>query len=90
VLYAEELIGPDTVDTMPPATIDSFRDHGRVRPSIEEDLAEAEDVFRRLSEAGIDLNAATEKLQTDGVRLFAESFDVLMKSLDSKRQSFVG
>lgn len=88
VLYAEELIGPDTVDTMPPATIDSFKDHGQVRPSLEEGLAEAEEVFRCLREAGIDLNAATEKLQEDGVKLFAESFETLMKSLDSKRQSF--
>ena len=87
VLYAEELIGPDTVDTMPPATIDAFRDHGRVRASLEECLEEAEGVFRRLANLGIDMNAATEKLQVDGVKLFADSFDTLMKSLAAKRES---
>ncbi|MCI0421096.1 MAG: transaldolase [Acidobacteria bacterium] len=86
VLYAEELIGPDTVDTMPPATIDAFREHGRVRASLEEGLAEAKDVFGRLAGACVDMDAATEKLQVDGVKLFADSFDTLMKSLDSKRQ----
>ena len=87
VLYAEELIGPDTVDTMPPATIDAFRDHGRVRVSLEEGLEKADDVFRSLADLGIDMAAATEKLQVDGVKLFADSFDTLMKSLASKRES---
>ncbi len=87
VLYAEELIGPDTVDTMPPATIDAFRDHGQVRASLGEGFEEAEGVFRRLANLGIDMNAAAEKLQVDGVKLFADSFDTLMKSLASKRES---
>jgi transaldolase len=87
VLYVEELIGPDTVDTMPPATIDAFRDHGRVRTSLEERLEEANGIFRDLADLGIDLAAATEKLQLDGVKLFADSFDTLMKSLTSKRES---
>ena len=86
-MYAEELIGRDTVDTMPPATIDAFRDHGQVRASLDEGLDEAESVFRRLANLGIDMNAATEKLQVDGVKLFADSFDTLMKSLVSKRES---
>ncbi|MSO23962.1 MAG: transaldolase [Acidobacteria bacterium] len=88
VLYAEELIGSDTVDTMPPATINAFRDHGQVRASLEEGLEKAEGVFRRIANLGIDINAATEKLQVDGVTLFSDSFDTLMKSLDSKRKSF--
>jgi transaldolase len=87
VLYAEELIGADTVDTMPPATIDAFRDHGQIRASLEAGLEEAAEVFRRLANLGIDMNAATEKLQVDGVKLFADSFDTLMKSLASKRES---
>ena len=87
VLYAEELIGSDTVDTMPPATIDAFRDHGQVRASLEAGLEEAESVFRRLANLGIDMDAATEKLQVDGVKLFADSFDTLMKSLASKREA---
>lgn len=87
VLYAEELIGPDTVDTMPPATIDAFRDHGQVRISIDQGLTEAESILQRLAHHGVDMNAATEKLQVDGVKLFADSFDTLMKSLASKRKS---
>ena len=87
VLYAEELIGADTVDTMPPATIDAFRDHGQVRFSIDRGLEDAEGVLRRLAAVGIDMNAATEKLQLDGVKLFADSFDTLMQSLVSKRES---
>jgi transaldolase len=87
VLYAEELIGADTVDTMPPGTIDAFRDHGQVRATLDTGLEEAEGVFRRLAAVGIDMNAATEKLQVDGVKLFADSFDTLMKSLASKRGS---
>ncbi len=86
VLYAEELIGPDTVDTMPPATIDAFRDHGRVRASLEESLPEAKAIFSRLAAVGIDTGASTEKLQVDGVKLFADSFDTLMKALAAKRQ----
>jgi len=87
VLYAEELIGADTVDTMPPATMDAFRDHGQIRASLEAGLGEAAEVFQRLAAVGIDMNAATEKLQVDGVKLFADSFDTLMKSLASKRES---
>ncbi|MEW5975022.1 MAG: transaldolase [Acidobacteriota bacterium] len=87
VLYAEELVGPDTVDTMPPATITAFRDHGKVRLSLEENLDDAEQVFAQLAEVGIDMKAVTGKLQDDGVRLFAESFDVLMKSLSEKRET---
>jgi len=87
VLYAEELIGADTVDTMPPATIDAFRDHGQIRSSLEAGLEEAAEVFQRLAAVGIDMNAATEKLQVDGVKLFADSFDTLMKSLASKRET---
>jgi transaldolase len=87
VLYVEELIGADTVDTMPPATIEAFRDHGRVRPSLEEDLKAAEGLFQSLAKYRIDMGAATEKLQVDGVKLFADSFDTLMKALASKRES---
>ena len=87
VLYAEELIGADTVDTMPPATIEAFRDHGQIRASLEAGLEEAAEVFRRLAAVGIDMNASTEKLQVDGVKLFADSFDMLIKSLASKRES---
>jgi len=85
VLYAEELVGPDTVDTMPPATIVAFRDHGVVRPSLEENVEESKRVLNRLPQAGIDLGKITQKLQDDGVKLFADSFDTLMESISKKK-----
>ncbi|PYV44316.1 MAG: transaldolase [Acidobacteria bacterium] len=84
VLYVEELIGPDTVDTMPPATIDAFRDHGRVRPSLEENLEESRQVFSKLAKLGINMDDVTNKLQNDGVKLFADSFDTLIDSITAK------
>jgi transaldolase len=86
VLYVEELIGPDTVDTMPPATIDAFRDHGVVRPSLEENLEEAKQIFVRLAHLGINMDEVALKLQNDGVKLFADSFDTLMESISAKRR----
>jgi transaldolase len=85
VLYAEELIGPDTVDTMPPPTIAAFRDHGVVRPSLEENVEESRRVLDRLPQAGINLDEITQKLQDDGVKLFADSFDTLMESISKKK-----
>jgi transaldolase len=85
VLYAEELIGPDTVDTMPPATIVAFRDHGVVRPSLEENAEESGGILDRLTMVGINLGAITQKLQDDGVKLFADSFDTLMESISKKK-----
>jgi transaldolase len=89
VMYVEELIGPDTVNTMPPATIEAFRDHGKVAPTLQQGLAEAEALFRKLAEAGIDLPATTRQLQVDGVRLFAESFDKLTEASERKRQALL-
>jgi transaldolase len=86
VLYVEELIGPDTVDTMPPATIDAFRDHGLVRPSLEENLEEAKQIFVRLAQLGINMDEVALKLQNDGVKLFADSFDTLLESISAKRR----
>ncbi|MFQ5610736.1 MAG: bifunctional transaldolase/phosoglucose isomerase [Anaerolineae bacterium] len=84
VLYVEELIGPDTVNTIPPATLNAFRDHGVPRYSLA-DLDEAPAVLGHLAETGIDLDAATEQLQVDGVKAFADSFDQLLAALDRKR-----
>jgi transaldolase len=89
VMYVEELIGPDTVNTLPPATIEAFRDHGKVALTIEKDLEAARETFRRLAEAGIDLDAVTLKLQQDGVRLFAESYDQLIAAVERKRQALL-
>ncbi|MCY3763497.1 MAG: transaldolase, partial [Gemmatimonadetes bacterium] len=87
VLYVETLIGPDTVNTMPLATLSAFRDHGVVRSTLEEDLGDARQTFIQLGELGIDMNAVTLKLQEDGVKLFADAFDRLLASIRNKRQA---
>jgi transaldolase / glucose-6-phosphate isomerase len=81
VLYVEELIGPNTVNTMPPATLEAFRHHGRPRASLEEDLEEARDTMEVLAQVGISMHEVTEKLLDEGVRLFAEPFDKLLDTL---------
>jgi len=78
VLYVEELIGADTVDTIPPATFDAFRDHGKLRPSLTEDVAGAARHMENLAKAGISMKEVTEQLVNDGVRLFAEAFKTLL------------
>ena len=84
VLYVEELIGPDTVNTIPPATWEAFRDHGRVRPTLESDLDAAHDTLETLARVGISLTEVTDTLLVEAVRLFAEPFDKLLNSLDKK------
>jgi len=86
VLYAEELIGPDTVDTMPPATIDAFRDHGRVRNSLTEDVPAAQKTMEDLAKAGISIKEVTDKLTDDGVKLFADAFDKLLAAVAKNTQ----
>ena len=91
VLYVENLIGPETVNTLPPETMDVFRDHGRVPgATVKEGLAEAEAALAQLPRVGVDLGAITEKLQQDGVASFAASFDQLMAALEKKRQTMIG
>lgn len=85
VRYVEELIGPNTVNTMPPATMDAFRDHGRVRPSLEERLDEAAGVLDKLDLAGISLNDLTARLLEDGVTQFVEATDKLLEAIAKKR-----
>jgi transaldolase len=82
VMYVEELIGPDTVDTMPPATIDAFRDHGRVRPSLTEDVPGAQKTMDDLAKAGISMKEVTDKLTVDGVKLFSDAFDKLLAAVE--------
>jgi len=81
VLYVEELIGEDTVNTMPPATVDAFRDHGKLRKSLEEDVESASKTMQTLERAGLSMEEITDKLLEDGVRLFAESFDKLLAAV---------
>jgi transaldolase/glucose-6-phosphate isomerase len=90
VLYVEELIGPDTVNTMPPATMDAFREHGRLRPSLEEGADEAKAVMNALPSAGISIDAVTGKLVEDGVRLFADAADQLYAAVQKKRRTVLG
>ena len=78
VLYVEELIGADTVDTIPPATFDAFRDHGKLRASLAENVDEAAKTMANLEKAGISMKEATEKLVVDGVKLFADAFHSLL------------
>jgi transaldolase/glucose-6-phosphate isomerase len=81
VLYVEELIGRDTVNTIPPATLDAFREHGRLRPSLTEDLESARRVMGTLESAGISMAKVTERLLAEGVTLFADAFDKLLAAV---------
>lgn len=85
-LYVDELIGPDTVNTIPPATLDSFMDHGRVAETLTKDWEEAREQIAKLAELGIDLQAVTQQLQEDGVVAFAKPFDALLQSIAEKRE----
>ncbi|MGA9305503.1 MAG: transaldolase [Candidatus Sulfotelmatobacter sp.] len=86
VMYVEELIGPDTVDTMPPATIDAFRDHGKLRNSLTEDVPGAQSVMDNLAKAGISIKEVTTKLTDDGVKLFADAFHKLLAAVEKSTQ----
>ncbi|MGY4473180.1 bifunctional transaldolase/phosoglucose isomerase [Bradyrhizobium sp. USDA 3364] len=90
VLYVEELIGPDTVNTVPPATLDAFRDHGKVRDSLEENVEDARRVLEELEKSGISLDAITEELVKDGVKLFADAADKLYGAVAHKRATSLG
>lgn len=87
VLYVEELIGPDTVDTIPPATLDAFRDHGKPRQSLTEDLASAHRTMETAAKLGISMKDVTDKLTDDGVRLFSEAFDKLLAAVEKSSKS---
>jgi transaldolase / glucose-6-phosphate isomerase len=82
VLYVEELIGQDTVNTIPPATLDAFRDHGHPRPSLTEDVESANRTMETLAKLEISMKEVTDKLTDDGVRLFAEAFEKLLGAVE--------
>ena len=90
VVYVEELIGPDTVNTVPAATFEAFRDHGRPRASLEEHLEEALDTMEVLEEVGISMQEVTDKLLNEAVKLFEEAFDKLLSAVEKKRQALLG
>jgi transaldolase/glucose-6-phosphate isomerase len=85
VLYIEELVGPDTVNTIPPATFDAFRDHGRPRASLLEDVDAASDTMAALADAGISMKEVTDRLLQEGLEAFSEAFEKLLKAVE--RQS---
>ncbi len=90
VLYVEALIGPSTINTLPIETIDAFRDHGRARPTLEEDPDGARRTLEDLAEAGIHLGAVTRQVLEEGVQKFAEPFEKLLRSIESGRQGLGG
>lgn len=88
-IYVDELIGPDTVNTLPPATLEAFRDHGKPALSVTKNVDEAEAHFKAFEAVGVDLDELTDKLQTDGVAAFAKSFEELLEALKKKRSSIL-
>ncbi len=88
VRYIEELIGPDTVNTIPPKTLNAFRQHGRVRgATICEGVEAAEEQLRLLSSLGIDLNSIAQRLQIDGIALFAKAYDQVLAAIENKAKT---
>ena len=89
VMYVEELIGPETVNTMPKETIEAFQDHGEVALTLEQDLDEARRLFEQLAEAGIDYDDVTDTLEREGVQKFIDSFTELLEGIETKRSQLV-
>jgi transaldolase len=88
-LYVDALIGPDTVDTLPPQTIAAFMDHGTLARTIDANLDEAHEVMRRLAVVGIDMDQVTEQLEIEGVQSFSDSFTKLRESIAGKRDALL-
>ena len=86
ILYVQEMIGPDTVNTIPPATFDAFRDHGQPHETLTEGVDEAKQVMQDFAAAGISIDAITDKLTDDGVRLFEEAFDKLLAAVEKNSE----
>ncbi|MBZ5704127.1 MAG: transaldolase [Acidobacteriia bacterium] len=86
ILYVEHLIGQDTVNTLPPATVDAFRDHGRAHATLTEDLESADQIMNTVARLGISMDEVTDKLTDDGVKLFADAFDKLLEAVKKSMQ----
>jgi transaldolase len=84
VMYPENLVGPETVDTMPKSTIQAVMDHAEIRPTLEEDVEEAEELLKRLREAGLDYEDVTDVLEQEGIQKFANPFHELLEEIESK------
>ena len=89
IKYVEELIAPDSINTMPETTMTAFKDHGRATITIRQHLDEAKGLLRRLNSHGIDMDQVTDQLETEGVKLFSDSFFALLKEIARKRDSFL-
>jgi len=89
VLYVEELIGPNTVNTMPRETVEAFQDHGRVEPTLERDPDEARRTLERFADAGIDYDDVVAVLEREGVEKFDDSFRKLIDGVAAKRDQLV-
>jgi transaldolase len=90
VMYVEELIGPETVNTMPKETVEAFQDHGEVALTLEKALDEARKLFRDLAAAGVDYDDVTDTLEREGVQKFSDSFTELLEGIEAKRALLVG
>jgi transaldolase len=88
--YVEALVGPDTVDTMPPATLAAYKDHGNPEPRLAKDVDDARHVMDQLAEVGVSMDAVTKKLEEDGVASFAKSFDSLIAVVEKRRTQGLG
>ena len=89
MIYVEELIGRDTVNTMPRETVEAFQDHGKVRDSLEEDVDGARRTLEAFAAAGIDYDDVVETLEREGVEKFAKSFQQLFADVEAKRDAMV-
>jgi len=89
IKYVEELIAPDSINTLPEATIKAFKDHGQVKITIHNDLGDAEKLFPDLKSMGVDIREVTDQLEKEGVQLFSDSFFALLKEIAKKRDSFL-
>ena len=85
-MYVEELIGRDTVNTIPPATFDAFRDHGQARASLTEDIESAYRTMETLNTLGISMEEVAEQLLAEGLQLFSDAFDKLLKAVEKQSQ----
>lgn len=88
-MYVDELIGPDTVNTVPPNTLEAFKDHGIARQSLESDMARASQAFEELRTVGILFQQITQELEEEGVKAFADSFTALLDAIEERRQKIV-
>jgi transaldolase len=87
IKYVEALIGPDTINTLPPETLDAYRDHGDPAPRLEKGLDQAASILQRLPEFGVDLSRVTQQLEDEGIEKFNKPYDSLLRTLEAKRQA---